>query len=117
VTVQRFSNPLDGPFGNRPPREIEEKPDMTKLTTSRTIIASLAAVPLMLSTAAGALAAPNAEATCVGLASAFFASNQIRDDVAHAIRDRFDIPPGAEVSRFAQVQLGDLEACLINGQG
>jgi hypothetical protein len=64
-----------------------------------------------------AMAAPNPEATCVGLASSFFAGDQIRDDVAHAIKLGFGIPPGAEVSRFARVQLGDLEACLIDGQG
>ena len=64
-----------------------------------------------------ALGAPNPQATCVGLASAFFAGDGIRDDVAHAIKVRFGIPPGAEVSRFARVQLGDLEACLVDGQG
>jgi hypothetical protein len=90
---------------------------MTKLTRTRAIIASIAAVPLLLSTSGAALAAPNPEATCVGLASAFFASDRIRDDVAHAIKVRFGIPPGAEVSRFARVQLGDLEACLLDGQG
>jgi hypothetical protein len=72
---------------------------------------------LLAVSAGGASAAPSAEATCVGLASSFFAGDQIRDDVAHAIKAGFGIPPGAEVSRFARVQLGDLEACLINGQG
>jgi hypothetical protein len=66
--------------------------------------------------AAGA-ATPNGEATCVGLASAFFGQQEIRDDVAHAIAERFGIPPGAEVSRFAHVQLGDTAACIANGQG
>jgi hypothetical protein len=61
-------------------------------------------------------ATPNDEATCVGLASAFFGQQAIRDDVAHAIADRFGIPPGAEVSRFAHVQLGDTAACIADGQ-
>ena len=72
---------------------------------------------LVPSLAGTALGAPNPQATCVGLASAFFASDEIRDDVAHAIKVGFGIPPGAEVSRFARVQLGDLEACLLDGQG
>jgi hypothetical protein len=72
---------------------------------------------LAISAAGAAMAAPNPEASCVGLASSFFAGDQIRDDVAHAIKLGFGIPPGAEVSRFARVQLGDLEACLIDGQG
>jgi hypothetical protein len=72
---------------------------------------------LLVSSAGAALGAANPEATCVGLASSFFAGDSIRDDVAHAIKVRFGIPPGAEVSRFARVQLGDLEACLANGQG
>lgn len=75
------------------------------------------AMSLVLATAGVALAAPNSEASCVGLASAFFAEDSIRDDVAHAIKVRFGIPPGAEVSRFARVQLDDLEACLQDGQG
>jgi hypothetical protein len=66
--------------------------------------------------AAGA-ATPNDQATCVGLASAFFGQQAIRDDVAHVIAERFGIPPGAEVSRFAHVQLGDTAACIANGQG
>jgi hypothetical protein len=53
----------------------------------------------------------------VGLASAFFAQTQVRDDVAHAIAERFGIPPGAEVSRFARVRLGDTSTCIENGQG
>lgn len=66
----------------------------------------------------GALAAtPDETATCVGLASAFFGQAQMRDDVAHAIAERFGIPPGAEVSRFAHVRLGDTAACIENGQG
>lgn len=60
---------------------------------------------------------PSDEATCVGLASAFFGQQGVRDDVAHAIAERFGIPPGAEVSRFAHVQLGDTAACIENGQG
>ena len=59
---------------------------------------------------------PNSHASCVGLASAYFASVQSRDDVAHAIAERFGIPPGAEVSRFAHVRLGDTVACIANGQ-
>lgn len=66
---------------------------------------------------AAAAATPNDQATCVGLASAFFGQQGIRDDVAHTIAERFGIPPGAEVSRFAQVQLGDTAACIANGQG
>ncbi len=62
-------------------------------------------------------AEPSDQATCVGLASAFFGQQGIRDDVAHAIAARFGIPPGAEVSRFAHVQLGDTTACIANGQG
>jgi len=62
-------------------------------------------------------ATPSEDATCVGLASAFFGQQGVRDDVAHAIADRFGIPPGAEVSRFAHVQLGDTAACIANGQG
>jgi hypothetical protein len=65
---------------------------------------------------ASASSTPSSEATCVGLASVFFAEFQARDDVAHAIKDRFGIPPGAEVSRFAHVQLGDTAACVENGQ-
>jgi hypothetical protein len=66
---------------------------------------------------AAAAAIPSDEATCVGLASALFGQQGVRDDVAHAIADRFGIPPGAEVSRFAHVQLGDTAACIANGQG
>jgi uncharacterized lipoprotein YbaY len=62
-------------------------------------------------------ATPNDQATCVGLASAFFGQQAIRDDVAHVIAERFGIPPGAEVSRLAHVQLGDTAACIANGQG
>jgi hypothetical protein len=83
----------------------------------RFAVGTLAAGVLVVSSAGAALGAPNPEASCVGLASSFFAGDQIRDDVAHAIRVRFGIPPGAEVSRFARVQLGDLEACLLDGQG
>jgi hypothetical protein len=79
--------------------------------------AGLAAGLLVLSSAGTALGAANPDASCVGLASSFFAGDGIRDEVAHAIRIRFGIPPGAEVSRFARVQLDDLEACLLNGQG
>ena len=66
--------------------------------------------------ASASAATPNDEATCVGLASAFFGQEGIRDDVAHAIAARFGIPPGAEVSRFAHVKLGDTTACIANGQ-
>jgi hypothetical protein len=41
----------------------------------------------------------------------------VRDDVANMIAERFGIPPGAEASRFAHVQLGDTAACIANGQG
>ena len=83
----------------------------------RAAVGALSAGLLAVSSAGVALGAPNAEATCVGLASSFFAGDQIRDDVADAIKTGFGIPPGAEVSRFARVQLGDLEACLLDGQG
>jgi hypothetical protein len=77
-----------------------------------TTLAAAALVPI----AGTASATPNSEASCVGLASVFFAGFQARDDVAHAIADRFGIPPGAEVSRFAHVRLGDTAACVANGQ-
>jgi len=86
-------------------------------TRYRAGIAAMGAGLLMVSSGSIALGAPNPKATCVGLASSFFAGYQIRDDVAHAIKVGFGIPPGAEVSRFARVQLDDLEACLLNGQG
>ncbi len=70
----------------------------------------------LLPVAAAASATPSPKATCVGLASAYFAGVQARDDVAHAIKERFGIPPGAEVSRFAHVRLGDTAACIQNGQ-
>jgi hypothetical protein len=84
---------------------------------ARLIAGASLALSLVLATAGVALGAPNSEASCVGLASAFFAEDGIRDDVAHAINLRFGIPPGAEVSRFARVQLDDLAACLLDGQG
>jgi hypothetical protein len=90
---------------------------MLRRVRIRVVVATWSTALLVASTAGAALAAPNPEATCVGLASAFFAGDQVRDDVAHAIKVRFGIPPGAEVSRFARVQLGDLDACLVNGQG
>jgi hypothetical protein len=90
---------------------------MFRRLRNRAIIPLSVAGVLILSSAGAALGAPNPEASCVGLASSFFAGDEIRDDVAHAIKVRFGIPPGAEVSRFARVQLGDLEACLIDGQG
>jgi hypothetical protein len=90
---------------------------MFKRFRYRVAVGALSAAVLVGSSASVALAAPNSEATCVGLASSFFAGDQIRDDVAHAIKVRFGIPPGAEVSRFARVQLGDLGACLLDGQG
>ena len=74
------------------------------------------AIALMVPATARADVTPNQQATCVGLASAFFAQAQMRDDVAQAIKDRFGIPPGAEVSRFAHVDLGDTAACIANGQ-
>jgi len=83
----------------------------------RAVVGAVSASLLLLSSTGVAFAAPNPEASCVGLASSFFAGDQIRDDVAGAIKVRFGIPPGAEVSRFALVQLGDLQACLVDGQG
>lgn len=80
-------------------------------------VATVASVALAVSLAGGVLAAADPQASCVGLASSFFAGDGMRDDVAHAINVRFGIPPGAEVSRFARVDIHDLEACLINGQG
>jgi hypothetical protein len=82
----------------------------------RTWIA-LSAVGLLALPATPAAATPADDATCVGLASAFFGQQGIRDDVAHAIAERFGIPPGAEVSRFAHVRLGDTAACIADGQG
>jgi hypothetical protein len=83
----------------------------------RIALGALWASVLAISSVGVAFGAANGEANCVGLASSFFAGDQARDDVAHAIKLGFGIPPGAEVSRFARVQLGDLEACLIDGQG
>lgn len=83
----------------------------------RAVVGGALAVGMSVAMAGAALAGPNTQASCVGLASAFFAGEGIRDQVAHAIKLQFGIPPGAEVSRFARVQLHDLEACLIDGQG
>jgi|1186.fasta_scaffold26352_4 hypothetical protein len=80
-------------------------------------VALAAALTSMGVPAAARAGEPSTEATCVGLASAFFGQQGIRDDVAHAIAARFGIPPGAEVSRFAHVQLGDTASCIANGQG
>jgi hypothetical protein len=80
-------------------------------------VVALGMVVMFASPVAAHAATPNSEATCVGLASAFFGQQGIRDDVAHAIAARFGVPPGAEVSRFAHVQLGDTAACIANGQG
>lgn len=80
------------------------------------IAATLLSVSVLVMAPIPASATPNEHATCVGLASAFFAQAQVRDDVAHAIATRFGIPPGAEVSRFAHVRLGDTAACIENGQ-
>ena len=87
------------------------------MRSARIAIGLAAAFVLAAPPVAMAAATPNDEATCVGLASAFFGQLGVRDDVAHAIADRFGIPPGAEVSRFAHVQLGDTAACIANGQG
>ena len=84
---------------------------------ARIAVALAATFVLVGQPVAAAAATPNDQATCVGLASAFFGQAGIRDDVAHAIAARFGIPPGAEVSRFAHVQLGDTAACIANGQG
>ena len=89
---------------------------MFRHVRARVAVGGLLAGVLVASTASVALAAPNNNASCVGLASSFFAGDQVRDDVAHAIKIGFGIPPGAEVSRFARVQLGDLQACLQDGQ-
>ena len=78
---------------------------------------ALAAATMGLALPGTAVATPSSHATCVGLASAFFADVQMRDDIAHAIKEVFGIPPGAEVSRFAHVDLGDTAACIENGQG
>ncbi|MEP6973215.1 MAG: hypothetical protein ABI869_03610 [Actinomycetota bacterium] len=87
------------------------------MRTTRIAIGLAAAVVLAAPPVAAAAATPSDDATCVGLASAFFGQQGVRDDVAHAIALRFGIPPGAEVSRFAHVQLGDTAACIANGQG
>ena len=84
---------------------------------SRLAIAIAAALTLFATPAAAGAGTPDNQATCVGLASALFGQQGVRDDVAHAIADRFGTPPGAEVSRFAHVQLGDTAACIANGQG
>jgi hypothetical protein len=89
---------------------------MSKIARS-VAVATVGSVALAVGVAGGALAAADPQASCVGLASSFFAGDGVRNDVAQAIKVRFGIPPGAEVSRFARVQLHDLEACLINGQG
>ena len=89
---------------------------MQKHERARLIVATLLSVPVLMMAPIQASATPDEHATCVGLASAFFAQAQVRDDVAHAIALRFGIPPGAEVSRFAHVRLGDTAACIENGQ-
>jgi hypothetical protein len=83
---------------------------------NKVIVATLVSVLVPVMAPIRASATPDERATCVGLASAFFAQAQVRDDVAHAIAERFGIPPGAEVSRFAHVRLGDTVACIENGQ-
>ena len=90
---------------------------MSKRYRARASIGAALAGLLLASSAGVALGVADPAASCVGQASAFFAADGIRDDVAHAIKVRFGIPPGAEVSRFARVDLDDLEACLLNGQG
>jgi hypothetical protein len=90
---------------------------MARRNRARAVIGISVAGLLLASSPAVALGATDPAASCVGQASAFFAADGIRDDVAHAIKVRFGIPPGAEVSRFARVDLDDLEACLLNGQG
>jgi hypothetical protein len=90
---------------------------MRRTTRAARLAVSAAAVTMLAFPSAAGAATPNDEATCVGLASAFFGQQGVRDDVAHAIADRFGIPPGAEVSRFAHVRLGDTAACIANGQG
>jgi hypothetical protein len=89
---------------------------MQKHKGARLIVAILLLGSVLVMTPIRASATPDEHATCVGLASAFFAQAQVRDDVAHAIATRFGIPPGAEVSRFAHVRLGDTAACIENGQ-
>jgi hypothetical protein len=83
---------------------------------SQVIAATLLSASVLVMAPTRASATPDEHATCVGLASASFAQAQVRDDVAHAIAERFGIPPGAEVSRFAHVRLGDTVACIENGQ-
>jgi hypothetical protein len=86
-------------------------------TRSRRILASAVVAGASLAVAPSAAAAtPAAEATCVGLASAFFGQTGLRADVAHTIMVVFGIPSGAEVSRFAHVRLGDTAACIEDGQ-
>jgi hypothetical protein len=87
------------------------------MNKARFAVGIIAVLALAAPASTASAAIPNDEATCVGLASAFFGQEAIRDDVAHAIADRFGIPPGAEGSRFAHVQLGDTAACIANGQG
>ena len=84
---------------------------------TRVALGIATALALAAPATAASAATPNDQATCVGLAAAFFGQEAVRDDVAHAIAERFGIPPGAEVSRFAHVRLGDTAACVANGQG
>ena len=86
------------------------------MNNARFVLGIAAVLALAAPAATASAATPNDEAKCVGLASAFFGHQGIRDDVAHAIAERFGIPPGAEVSRFAHVQLGDTADCIANGQ-
>jgi hypothetical protein len=68
---------------------------MFRRLRNRAIISMSVAGVLIMSSAGAALGAPNPEASCVGLASAFFAGDEIRDDVAHAIKVRFGFPRSA----------------------
>jgi hypothetical protein len=86
--------------------------------STRSALAGLALAGTSLSIApTRAGAAPAEPASCVAHASASFGDLGVRDDVAHAIKERFGIPPGAEVSRFAHVFLGSAAPCIENGQG
>jgi len=83
----------------------------------RIVAAGLVVGGTLIAGPAASAATPNAEATCVGLASAFFGQGGLRAEVAHTIKVVFGIPSGAEVSRFAHVRLGDTAAaCIENGQ-
>ena len=84
--------------------------------TRRILVATMLAGTSLAAAPSASAGTPNAAATCVGLASAFFGQGGLRAEVAHTIMLVFGIPSGAEVSRFAHVRLGDTAACIENGQ-